>query len=94
MKLVAIYNDFLAFFNSESLIIIAFVFQIAQKWTDEPIKNKLASSSSWVSATLVFFLIKPLQVSKQEGGKFTRSETSWWFQYIQSMASCLCVAAL
>ena len=42
MKLVAIYNDFLAFFNSESLIIIAFVFQIAQKWTDEPIKNELA----------------------------------------------------
>ena len=93
MNLVAIYNDFLAFFNSESLIIIAFVFQIAQKWTDDPIKNKLASSSSsWVSATLVFFLIKPLQVSKQEGGKFTRSETSWWFRYIQSMALCLCQA--
>lgn len=46
MNLVAIYNDFLAFFNSESLIIIVFVFQIAKKLTDEPIKNKLASSSS------------------------------------------------
>ena len=44
MNLVAIYmyNNFLAFFNPESLIIIAFVFQIALKWTDEPIKNELA----------------------------------------------------